>query len=67
MNKINQLLKTVDSLKKGHYECDDCWYSCPKSGNCADDTLDDDECNCGVDRENARLDAIKSMIITLAE
>ncbi len=32
-----------------HYDCADCWYSCPKSGQCCNDTAGD-ECNCGYDR-----------------
>lgn len=32
-----------------HYDCEDCWYSCPKSGNCCNDTVGDD-CTCGYDR-----------------
>lgn len=32
-----------------HYDCEDCWYSCPKSGNCCNNTVGD-ECNCGYDR-----------------
>lgn len=32
-----------------HYDCEDCWYSCPRSGNCCNDTAGD-ECNCGYDR-----------------
>ena len=33
----------------GHKECDDSWYSCPKSsGGCADDSRPK-ECDCGAD------------------
>ena len=32
---------------------EDCWYSCPKSGECCDVTRNVDECNCGADAENA--------------
>ncbi len=35
----------------------DCWYSCPKSGNCCNDGEDKDHCNCGADRWNANVDA----------
>jgi len=39
----------------------DCWFSCPKSGNCCDDSKSKDRCNCGVDAHNARIDAALSM------
>lgn len=32
-----------------HYDCEDCWYSCPKSGNCCNNTVGDD-CTCGYNR-----------------
>lgn len=35
----------------GHYEGEDCWYSCPASGECCDENADT-ECNCGA--EDAR-------------
>jgi hypothetical protein len=39
-----------------HYECDDSWYSCPKSANgCADDR--ETGCNCGLEDANAIIDA----------
>ena len=42
----------------GHYECEDCWYSCPKSteGSCNDDA--GDECNCGVEKIAERILAV---------
>ena len=32
---------------------EDCWYSCPKSGECCDESRKDDPCDCGADAENA--------------
>ena len=32
----------------GHYECDDCWYSC--STICCDENRKSDECDCGAQR-----------------
>jgi len=48
MTKIKDKAKY---LAGNHYECEDSWYSCPKSeGGCAND-LNGDECNCGVKRK----------------
>lgn len=38
--------------KVSHYECEDCWYSCPKSGECCNENAGTD-CTCGADDENA--------------
>ena len=42
-------LLAVCRSQEYHYDCEDCWYSCPKSGNCCNDTVGDD-CTCGYDR-----------------
>jgi hypothetical protein len=39
-----------------HYECDDCWYSCPKSEGCCNDEKPT-RCTCGKDRADAALAA----------
>lgn len=44
------------AAKRSHYECDDCWFSCPRSGECCNEA-EGSECNCGADRHNAALDA----------
>jgi hypothetical protein len=44
--------------RRGHYECDDRWYSCPKAPDgCAND-MAGDECLCGADKFNAEVDAL---------
>lgn len=41
--------------RRRHYECDDCWYSCPLSEEgCCNDGLPH-ECNCGADDFNAQI------------
>lgn len=47
----------VESLRRTkHDECDDSWYSCPKSEEgCANEDARD-ECTCGTDFFNAKLD-----------
>ena len=48
--------------KREHFDCDeDCWYSCPKSGECCDDRQGP-ECNCGADAHNAKVDAISAQL-----
>ncbi len=47
----------LDSLRLAHHKSDDCWYSCPKSGESCNDE-EGDGCNCGADEHNARIDAI---------
>lgn len=46
-----------------HYVCDDdCWYSCPKSGECCDDKQVG--CNCGADRHNKK---VEDLILKILE
>jgi hypothetical protein len=52
------LREKMELLRQSHYVCDDCWYSCPKSGQCCNDTSPHDYCNCGADRHNAIIDEI---------
>ena len=41
---------------KEHYECEDGWYSCPKAdGYLGED--DKEHCSCGMDKQNAIIDA----------
>ena len=49
--------ETLRASRRPHDICDDCWYSCPKSGDCCNDFVDKDECRCGADEDNASLDA----------
>lgn len=50
---LDEIRTMVESLRSGHYDCEDCWYSCPKSDHCCDDTAGD-ECNCGADDQNSQ-------------
>ena len=53
---IARLRAALEAAKIPHYVCDDCFYSCPKSGECCDDTADQTKCNCGADAHNAKID-----------
>lgn len=53
----------LEELRRSHAECEDCWYSCPKSeGGCCNDHVGED-CTCGADYHNTILDEIISFII----
>jgi hypothetical protein len=52
----NPLVAVLRSMKRKHSECEDSWYSCPKSENgCANDGAGD-ECDCGADNANEMID-----------
>ncbi len=54
-----QLVIQVEALRRQHVWCDDCWYSCPKSEDgCCNDNYSPDECTCGADDHNARVDTL---------
>jgi hypothetical protein len=45
---------------------DDCWFSCPASGQCCnDDAVAAGTCNCGAEAHNAKLDAILAQLSAL--
>jgi len=45
----------AEQVAGSHYECEDCWYSCPLSdGGCCDDRQPK-ECNCGRDERIKRI------------
>ncbi len=55
--RLREALETLRITK--HYECDDCWFSCPKAEHyCNDDGRI--LCDCGMDRTNKIIDAALS-------
>jgi hypothetical protein len=55
---IARLKEALPTFKRDHYYCDDCWYSCPKAEDgCCDERAGED-CNCGADEWNARIDLL---------
>lgn len=54
-------------LRVPHYECEDCWYSCPKSteGTCND--VKGPECDCGAEKYNAYIEALEAIAVRVAE
>ena len=60
-NHCSDFIKLMEAAEKRthHYECEDPWYSCPKSENgCADDRMGP-ECTCGADEMREALAAFK--------
>ena len=56
--ELDRLRKALENLRiKEHDEFDeDCWYACPKSGKCCDESADKNKCTCGMDRINEIID-----------
>jgi len=58
MKTVTVPVEWLNKAKRTHYSCEDCWYSCPKSGDGCCDDRQGDECNCGTDKWNAEVDAM---------
>ena len=54
--EIRRLRAALEAARRPHYVCEDCWYSCPKSGYCCNDETPPNKCNCGADEHNAKID-----------
>lgn len=48
---------------RSHTECDDEWYSCPKSPGGTGNDLAGDECNCGADGHNAEVAELAALLM----
>ena len=54
---IATLREALEKTRQPHLIVDgDCWFSCPKSDECCDDSRDKNVCDCGADAHNERLD-----------
>lgn len=58
--EVQALREALEGLKREHTNCEDCWYSCPKSVDGCCDGSQGDDCNCGADQHNAKIDAALS-------
>lgn len=56
-DEILRLREALLAALRGHYTCDDCWYSCPKSEEGCCNHEEGDKCNCGADAHNAAINA----------
>jgi hypothetical protein len=62
---VGRILRRLQNmLDSPHDECDDCWYSCPKSlEGCCDTRQPPDVCTCGKDgRDETIKEAIRVII-----
>lgn len=63
MNKTDELVAKLKGLKISHVVVEgDCWYSCPKSGECCNDLAGDD-CNCGADKYNTKVNELIAWVL----
>jgi len=56
---IEQALAHADTRGR-HYTCEDCWYSCPESGECCDGNATG--CTCGGTTDKEAFDALATEI-----
>lgn len=59
MSQRERVYEILEELRRSRDQCEDCWYSCPKSGDCCNDNQKHDECNCGADRHNALVEELR--------
>jgi len=53
---LKMAIDTLQNARRKHFYCEDTYYSCPKhEDGCADDRQPD-ECNCGADKLNSKID-----------
>lgn len=61
------LTNTLKSLRIKHYECEDGWYSCPKSDSYfgkdyEDYPIEERPCLCGADEQNQKIDTVLDIL-----
>lgn len=58
-SKLTKLQDAVEGFKNiTHSECEDSWYSCPKSEDgCSNDQYSKNECTCGADYWNQKIES----------
>lgn len=61
MSGDDPIVLGLEQLRREHLSVPDCWYSCPKSGDCCNEA-EGDECNCGADAHNALIDALLALV-----
>lgn len=57
-NAYPKLVAALKESRRAHDQCEDCWYSCPKSPEGCCNELAGDDCTCGADEYNAGVDAL---------
>ena len=58
-NTTRDLIQQLAVLaKRKHYTCEDSWYNCPQSEDGSANDNAGEECDCGADEHNAKVDTI---------
>ena len=57
MKALKIALETLENNRRVHHDCEDTWYSCPKSAEGCANEDEGDECNCGADEANREIDS----------
>ena len=53
----------LEQLRRPHLVVEgDCWFSCPKSGECCNDSRADAPCDCGADATNTLIAAALALV-----
>ncbi len=50
---VRELVKVLSESKRGHFYCEDSWYSCPQAVDGCSDRSKGRECNCGASEWNS--------------
>lgn len=59
---LDKITKLKQLALRTHYSCPDGWYSCPLSEDgCLDER--ENECNCGADKHNEKVELLFNEII----
>jgi hypothetical protein len=67
-SKLRALVEELAQAgKRSHYECEDSWYSCPRSPSGCSNESEGEDCNCGADRHNAEIDGFASSLLAEME
>lgn len=53
---LKQAEATLESLRRGHRDCEDTWYSCPMRPDYGGNMEQGSICECGADEDNAKID-----------
>ena len=63
MTTTRNLIQQLAGLaKREHYTCEDSWYNCPRSEDGSANDNAGEECDCGADEHNAKVDAICALL-----
>lgn len=60
---ITAVMAMLDSLLLPHHESPDCWYSCPKSDDGCCDESRGNNCTCGAEDHNTKVNELRAILI----